>query len=171
MSKKYCLLAFVLILFTSCSAEKSNNLTIFDERNKLEKSFLIWKKNKLDNNSIYSFSSEFNSWVGFGNRSKIFVNNETVIKKEYISWNKNREIIEKFIETKDKVGNSTKGSIPHTIDELYEICRNDILKKDKVHNNIYISYDNNNILKNCLYSPKHCADDCSRGIRIQNIKF
>lgn len=171
MYRKYSLLVLILLLFTSCIANKTDNFIVVNQKQKLEKSFLIWKKIKLDNNSIYSFNSEFTSWTGFGNRSTIFVDNEKIVKKEFISWNSKSEIIERFTEYKNNIGNSNKGITPHTIDELYGICIDYIIKKDKHTNKIYIGYDENNILNYCLYSPKNCADDCSEGVEINNIKF
>ncbi|WP_072680817.1 hypothetical protein [Arcobacter sp. LA11] len=171
MLKKSVLLAFITVFFVSCSAEKSEQMNLSNEILDLEKSFLIWKEIKINNNSTYTFTSEFISWIGFGNRSKIYVKNDEIIKKEYSSWNSNGKILEKFTERKNNLGNSKKGIIPQKIDDLYEICKVTILRKDKKTNNIYIGYDKKKILKYCLYSPKNCADDCSKGVRIDRIEF
>lgn len=166
--KLICLLCFALF-FSSCSQSSINKGTSNISILELEKSKEIWSNYKKDSNNSYIYFTNFASWSGFGHETKITVKNGTFIKREYVSWNRKNE--ETWIETKKELGIHKLGAKLKFIDELYQDCKNILTSKDKSVNNIYLGFDKKGLLSYCLYAPKNCADDCSNGVRIKEIKF
>lgn len=164
-------LTCLILVFISCSKNNYLVSTKDDKFDTLNSSYERWKKIKNKNNNTYSYSTEFISWVGFGSKSTFFIEDDIVVKKVYESWNDTRNITSNFIEKRDDIGKNIKGAKPKTIDELYNICKLEVLSKNIEYNYIYLSYDKNIILKVCTYSNKNCADDCSKGVRISDINF
>lgn len=55
-----------------------------------------------------------------------------------------------------------------TLDEVYEIAKNDWLKK-RDNTATFFETKNNGLISNCGYVPNDCQDDCFRGITISLI--
>ncbi len=162
------LLCFILF-FSSCSKSSINKKTSNIDVLKLQKSKEIWLNHKKDSNNSYTYFTNFVSWSGFGHETQITVKNGIFAKREYTSWNKLKE--NTWIETKKDLGKHKAGAKLKLIDDLYIECKNILETKDKLSNNIYLGFDKKGLLSYCLYAPKNCADDCSNGIQIKEIKF
>jgi len=139
---------------------------------KLQESLLQWRDHKQQKGSAYQYSSEFSSWVGFGNETTIFVRDDAVVRREYRAWDADRRETMHWIEdVPDKLGIHKEGAPLQTVEKLYEDCRDILATKNNEENDIHLGFDANGILGYCLFAPKNCADDCSSGVRINNLVF
>jgi hypothetical protein len=163
-------MAILSFLLTACASTQVNQHSLNKEVIQLNKSQKVWNTYKNKYNNSYNYFTNFVSWVGFGNETKLSIKNGKVIKKEYTSWNKLEE--KNWIEDKPStLGKHKLGAKILLIDDLYKQCRNILLSTNKNTNHIYLSFDKKGLLHNCLYTPKNCADDCSNGIKIKEINF
>ncbi len=154
-------LSFIIIssfLFISCSS-------LNEKQKELKNSYTKFKRLHFEN---YSYTVSFQSFTGFSSYTTIYVQNNIVYKREY----KEEGTLESYsyIEDITNLGKNEKGFIIKTLDEVYLLCGNEILVKDEKYNYINLSFFKNNLLKNCSYTPLHCADDCSNGINIKKIR-
>lgn len=138
----------------------------------LEKSLLVWSDYKSKNGNSYQYSTDFLSWVGFGSKTTIIVNDDSVVRRIYRSWDRDGNEISQWVEsTSTKLGTNKEGAPLKIIEELYDECREMLLTKDSEKNSISLDFDKKGMIKNCLFSPKNCADDCSSGVRINSLSF
>jgi hypothetical protein len=159
---------------TKCKQLCENNLNK-DLLHQLEKSFNNWKKIKINNerNYKYKYSVKYLSWVGFGNKTTIYITKDNnVIKREYTSWNRDINNTVQWIEESSKsLGSHKDGADLQTIEQLYKKCSAILESKNKKDNHIYLTFDKNKIIKQCQFAPKNCVDDCSSGVNISELEF
>jgi hypothetical protein len=158
-----------IFLFLGCSQKQIDKSVLKSDIKKLEESKAIWYKYKSNSNNSYTYFINFVSWSGFGHETKINVENGIFTQREFTSWNTTEE--NTWIENEKDLGKHKLGAKLKLIDDLYKECKNILKTKTKSINNIYLSFDKKGLLSSCLYSPKNCADDCSNGIQIKEIKF
>ena len=133
----------------------------------LENSRLKWQKAMHLNNHNYQYSINFSSWVGFGSNTTIYVSNNTIVKRDYQSWDQDRQNVANWTEEDSLLGKHKEGADLLTMEQLYQQCHSILLnKKDS---RLHFIIDDNGYLKQCLSSPKNCADDCSSGVNIQSL--
>lgn len=170
---RYMIIAFV-ILVSGCNVKDENkeylsNLSV-DLNSQLEQSLNKWKSIKENNN--YQYSTSFTSWVGFGNKTTIYVLNGKVKKRKYRAWDKNGINTDHWTEEDTSSLNSHKHGAPLiSMEDIYDECYSILKKKNNEYNHMHLAFDEEGILKQCLYSPKSCADDCSSGFNIHELKF
>lgn len=121
----------------------------------------------------YSYERFDQSWVGFADRTKIVVEQDVVVERENTSWSDfPGGVVEgSYIEQGADVGMNADGFPAKTIPELYEQCENEVLTKDPATNDITLSFHPDGVLAVCTYYPHGCQDDCTSGIRIENLQF
>jgi len=162
-----------LSIFTGCTlntsapvSQKSKNL------DKLEKSLNNWQQIKISKGSSYRYTTNFSSWIGFGSQTDIEVKDNQVIQRSYRAWDKNYKQTDSWKEKNaTTLGSHKNGALAKTIDELYSSCQDILRTKEEKSYHIHLNFDNNNILKNCFYAHKQCADDCSKGVEINTLEF
>ncbi len=131
-----------------------------------------WKKQKQMNGMSYRYVVGFSSWTGFGNQTTIVVKEDRVIARHYLAWGQMQKIIDSWHETiPSTLGSHKMGAKAKRVEDLYQECQQNILRKSKKDNHIYFTAHNNGILKSCVYAPKACADDCLQGVKIKQLDF
>jgi hypothetical protein len=160
------LIYLVIFLFSFSSASLNS---INTDISKLEESKEIWLNYKTKSNNSYIYFTNFISWSGFGHETEIEVKNGVFIQRKYTFWNRIEE--DTWIENQKDLGKHKQGGKLKFIDDLYEECKNILETKSRLTNYIYLDFDKKGLLSNCLYAHKNCADDCSNGIQIKEIKF
>jgi hypothetical protein len=150
-----------------------NKLSNASKNYNFNKSHEAWENLKSNNGNSYRYTTEFNSWVGFGSKTIIEIQNGTVISREYeeFSTNESNSSLLSYMETGSDLGSHTEGAPVATVDELYDSCISNYLFVDA--NTNYINFQTNEIdlLKSCSYIPKNCADDCVVGIQLSNFEW
>lgn len=156
---------------TDNTSNNKNNTTSKTELSPLENSLNIWKALRQSKGSHYQYDVVFTSWTGFGYKTTLTVRDDEVTKRAYKSWKTQLDADEEWQEEAGSLGSHNKGAPLKTIEDLYQQCKNDVLSKSEISNRITLKYDKLGVLKQCTYSPKNCADDCSNGVKISNLNF
>jgi len=139
---------------------------------KLTDSFSIWQQQKIKHGNSYQYSTHFVSWVRFGSETTITVNDGIISSRKYHAWGADKKQTAQWAETDAKeLGKNKEGAALKTVDQLYAQCRTILATKDAGSNHLYLGFDEKGIIEHCLFAPKQCADDCSKGVRIKNLRF
>jgi len=138
----------------------------------LHKSHQKWLELKSEGYTNYHYEVHFSSWVGFGHKTRLRVEQDKIVAREYHAWNNDAVEVEHWLEEGEAMlGSHPPGAALKTIDQLYRQCT-DILTQDlaKVETFIFKT-DDLGVLKQCQFRRKHCADDCHFGIRIERLSL
>ena len=147
-----------------------------NEQVALETSLETWKNLKAQNGDHYRYKTSFGSFSGFGDTTTLTVQGETVVSRAYEAYRVNgntgeKNVTESWTEEGAEVGSHKAGAEPRTVDELYGVCRSDVLTQNPSANDFYLEFRDDGVLKTCDYVPKDCVDDCSRGVNITGLEF
>ena len=134
----------------------------------LEKSRATWNEK---NTGTYVYATSFESWVGFGSETIVFVTGDVVTGRNYSSYDADRMPSDSYEESGDSVGSNNFGAPAKTIDELYDECADILKTKPPTQNYITFQLFGDNLLSKCEFFPKDCADDCSEGVRIDVLRI
>ncbi len=136
----------------------------------LDESLLKWENLKDTNGTSYQYSTGIAGFSTYNNKTTITIDNDVVIKREYLEsdWNDN-EIVNWIEDTPDLLGTHTKGAPTKTVDNLYADCR-DILKIKNTTLNSFLSFDKNGILAHCG-DGQGSVDDWSNTFNIFDLSF
>lgn len=159
--------AFFLILSSGC------NKSDFRYQTDYQKSLKAWHTFKQQSGNSYQYIVGGGSWVGSGWETTITVTDGVVTQRDYEYHNPPDPDIEfpeeeKWTETGDEIGTHERGFQPITLDEVYQIAKNDWLKK-RSNTTTYFEAKNDGMISSAGYVPDGCQDDCFRGITILSI--
>lgn len=133
-------------------------------------SLASWTQLKEENGNHYTYERSFLSYFGFGYITSFEVENDVVVSRSYEAVDENNNVTEAWTEQGAEVGTHETGDPPRTVEALYEEGRNNVLSKSRAENDVYLWF-NNDVLFQCFYIPKNCADDCAVGPSIENLRF
>ncbi|TXK36519.1 hypothetical protein FVR03_17580 [Pontibacter qinzhouensis] len=167
---RYAIVALLLVCCVAC--EQQDDLNGYDVHHK--QSLSKWQEVRGQQGNSYSYHVNFVSWSGFGNTTKITVENGAVTGRTYKAYTRNettgeREVIGSYVENQATLGSHESGAPLLTINDLYQSCAKDYLVVDKKRNTIYFETDVAGLLQMCGFVPKDCMDDCYAGIRIDSL--
>lgn len=135
-----------------------------------------WNQEKKKHDNSYEYTLFFENSMSTYRRSTIVVVKDGAVysraQKAYLRNAQTDKIepLEKetWKESQKQLG--THDDAPKTLEELYEDCST-ILIVNPESNHIVFTMDNNQLMSACGYSNLDCADDCFRGVHIQNFKW
>ena len=173
-------MGLILLLLAGCQqtlpgTEQSTPAGATPQQKQLAKSLEAWQTLKTQNGDHYRYETSFSSFFGFGSITTLTVQGEQVVVRAYEAYSYNdkgdKEVTETWTEVDAAVGSHEAGAEPHTIAELYAVCRNGVLTQNPSENELYLEFRDDGVLKTCGYVPKNCADDCFMGVRIDALEF
>ncbi|MFT2007306.1 hypothetical protein ACMA1I_01400 [Pontibacter sp. 13R65] len=172
MNKKLRSSMVALLLVLNVACDRKDDLNGYEVRYK--QSLSKWQEVKMQQGNSYTYNVNFVSWSGFGNTTKITVENDLVTGRAYQAFrinetNGEREVIGSYTENQSTLGSHDTGAPLLTIDDLYQSCARDYLVVDKKKNMIYFEMDAAGLLQVCGFVPEDCMDDCYAGIRIDSL--
>lgn len=132
-------------------------------------SLLTWQNMKAADDGTYQYTQSNSSFTGFRDTTTLVVEDDVVVRRTYEVYDENDTLFESYDEQGAEVGSNRAGAPARTIDELYEICRDDVLTRDPVQNHIIVTFHDDGILETCVYVPRDCADDCDEGVGIDTL--
>ncbi len=135
-----------------------------------------WNQEKKKHNNSYEYTLFFENSMSTYRRSTIVVVKDGAVysraQKAYLRNTQTDKMEplkkETWKESQKQLG--TQDDAPKTLEELYEDCST-ILIVDSESNEIVFTMDNYQIMSACGYRNFDCADDCFRGVRLQNFKW
>ncbi|MBD8488044.1 hypothetical protein IFO69_04725 [Echinicola sp. CAU 1574] len=146
-----------------------------DHQNQLEKSEKNWQVLKSENGESYRYQVSTSSWTGYSSITTITVLKGLVTKREFQSYlpdnEGGQELVYSYVEEGEKIGADTEGAEPITLDELYDVCKEEYLTVDPNSNTIYFTEFDNGLVKSCGYVPQNCVDDCFFGFSLKIIEW
>lgn len=108
------------------------------EADDLERSLGTWQRLKEANGSAYRYDVGFASMVGEYGKTTFEVRDDEVVLRAF----ERRDaaaggvLVESWTERSDELGSHTSGEPVRTVDELYAVCRNDVLTRDRFENRL-----------------------------------
>lgn len=141
------------------------------EAARLRESLGEWQVLKAAHGGHYEYEVHFSSWVGFSDVTTLEVEGDDVVRRRYEARDAEGQVTERCTEEGAELGTHEHGAPLRTIEDLYAECRRKVLTQDRRENDIYLEFRYDEVLRYCFYVPKNCADDCSRGVSINALRF
>lgn len=137
----------------------------------LAESLSAWTQLKAADDGTYQYTRSDSSFSGYRNTTTFLVENDVVVRRSFEEFDANDTLVDSFDEEGAQVGSTegTSAAPVHTIDELYEICRDEVLTQDPESNTISLELRDDGVLSYCFYVPNDCADDCAEGVDIDDL--
>ncbi len=139
------------------------------------KSYSAFQDFKKNSDNSYQYQVIQSSWVGSSTQTIITVrsgrvtNRDCIIKRYDGSTPANTLITEEWQEDATNLNTHTAGYPSRTLDEIYQLAKNEwLIKRDGVTN--FFEAKNDGMISSCGYYDNNCADDCTIGVYISWIK-
>lgn len=117
----------------------------------------------------YTYIRTFTSWVGFGDTSRVKVEDGTVVEHAYRAHDAQEKTREAWIERGDQVG--SHGREAQTMGAVYARCLGKTLRRDPERYTVRVSFFDDGILATCSFRDRACADDCNEGLSVEHFHF
>lgn len=131
-----------------------------------------WNVARDDAGNSYTYTSEFQSFTGFGGRTTIVVDSGEVVERHYKAQHISGGEATQWSEFGSEVGEHAAGAAPVLVDALYAQCAEEILTLSEDDHWINLHVDSfDGLMRSCTASHRLCNDDCSRGPNIATITF
>lgn len=144
------------------------------QQGELDRSQAAWNALKAQNGNSYRYETSFASWAGFGDKTALTVRDGKVTARAYEAYRYEEgqtTVTESYTEEGAALGTHEAGAALRTVDELYGVCRAEVLTQNALANDFYLEFRADGVLELCTYAPKNCADDCSRGVNVTKLEF
>lgn len=169
--KKENYLIILLLIFTSLSACKKDDLTYVDD---FEKSHKAWNNFKTTANNSYSYTVETSSWTGTSTTTVLTIAKGKVVKRSYVARLRDYAtnqvtILEEWTEEGATLHTHQQGDAIITLDEVYQKARTEWLLT-RVNAKTYFEANNGGLISSAGYVENNCQDDCFVGIKISSIQ-
>ena len=109
----------LIFLLFSCGSDGGFNL---EELAKLDESRKSWSQVKKTEGAHYSYESKFQSWVGFGHTTTMYIMDGVVYKRSYEEYDENGVTQDSYDENSTNLNTHQKGLKVATLDDLYNEC-------------------------------------------------
>ncbi|HWN71912.1 MAG TPA: hypothetical protein VNM90_29940 [Haliangium sp.] len=139
------------------------------EKDSLAESLSVWQDMKTADDGTYQYTRTSSSFSGVRTTTTFVVENDVVVRRTHEVYDADGTVIDSFDEQGDEVGSNTGAHPVYNVDELYQICRDDVLSQDPEKNQIILTFHEDGILETCVYVPLDCADDCDEGVDIATL--
>ena len=169
---RYPITLVLVLLISSCNRQSvppANDVP--PETKRLEESLTAWRVLKDTKGGNYQYDVRFASWVGYSDTTTLEVRDDEVVLRRYEARDAEGVVTESWTEQGEALGSHEYGAPLRTVEELYAVCRDEVLTQDQSENTIYLEFRDDGVLKICQYVSINCADDCARGVRIDDLRF
>lgn len=147
----------------------------------LAKSKTKWAEAKAKHGNNYTYTISFQSFVGFGHITTVFIENGKVVKRQFKAWDSPNAPqlpgalpvpTKTWDENGDQIGKNPEGATAKTLDELYDAAEKVVNTKLESYQKLYLQMDTEGLLRHAFIVDTRIADDAPRkGIAIDNLKF
>lgn len=163
-----------VFLFVICFLSYSCEGDDLEYESAFKQSYNSWLDFKSKSGNSYQYTTTGGSWVGVSWEITTVVDEGKIIERSfrYTYIAEDIEIEEEDLEWKetgDELNTHDRSTPAITLDEVYDMAKNDWLKKRK-KTETFFDTDSNGMISLCGYVEDNCADDCFRGINIKEIK-
>ncbi|MBO9659320.1 MAG: hypothetical protein J7527_10895 [Chitinophagaceae bacterium] len=161
-------LAFSALFVTGCSKD-------IDHHSEYNKSFKAFQEFKQSSGNSYQYMAIQSSWVGSSTQTIITVRNGRVtnraaVVRGFATGNATTvTIVDEWEENEATLNSHNAGHPSRTLDEIYQLAKNEWLIKRKEATNFFEA-KNDGMISDCGYYENNCQDDCTIGIHISWIR-
>lgn len=143
-----------------------------DRLDELAQSAERWQQARDAAGNSYTYTSEFQSFTGFGGRTTLVVDDGLIVERHYKAQHISGGDSFQWSEFGSDVGTHSEGASALLIDDLYTQCEEEVLTKSEDDHWINLVVDSRDgLMRSCTASHRQCQDDCSRGPNIATISF
>ena len=145
------------------------------ELSKLAESREAWNEAKRTCKGNYTYEVTTASFTGYRTKTTITVENNKVVGREFQTYatlraNKPNEWAIEWTEAENDVGVHKSGAKAYTIDQLYPIAQEVLLRKHAAFERRHVQYDHQGILKACWWQNTQIVDDSPvHGVNVENL--
>ena len=144
-------------------------------QNHLAESLKTWQKLKALHNGSYRYSVE-GGFLTFYDVTTIMVRRGKVVSQIYSYFERNSKdqwvFMDEYSWTEEGAAvGSHEGAAPLTVDELYRVCRDEVLTRNPRVNDIYLDFKANGVLDSCVYGLKGFTTDVFPGVYVGTLEF
>jgi hypothetical protein len=140
-----------------------------DRQALVAESLTVWQEVKAADDGTYGYTWTTSSFTGYRTITTFVVSNDVVVRRTYEAYDENNQLVDSFDEQGDQVGSNPGGRPVYTIDQIYEVCRDEVLTQDPEAHAFFLSFHPDGILEACLYRSLTCQDDCQMGVQIDSL--
>lgn len=143
-----------------------------DRLAELASSLETWNEARDANDNSYTYTTEWQSFSGWGGRTTLVVDAGAVVERHYKAQHIDGGDSTAWSELGTDVGSHNEGAAPVVIDDLYVECAEEILTLDEETHWIDLFVDSTDgIMRSCHGTHRLCMDDCTRGPSITTLTF
>ena len=135
----------------------------------LAESLTVWQETKAADDGTYGYTHTTQSFTGYRTITTFVVADDVVVRRTFEAYDENNQLVESFEEQGDQVGSNQEGAPVYTIDQIYEVCGDEVLTQDPGANELILRFHPDGILEACFYRPLDCQDDCLMGVEIDSL--
>ena len=165
----------LLVALSACSSISTNGKAKSFKTKQIPSAFINsyknWQQLKNNHNAHYSYERDGLSPEGFHSSTKITVINNQVEFRDFFEWQQGNTPTLTWTEDFAQLGTHDQGASIKTLDQLYQQCKNQILNQPQTDFTVTFKVDQINILQQCSYTRLSCANQCTKGIRIQGLSL
>lgn len=163
-------------LLVGCNANapksgESSRVIVKNVEKQLARSLHTWSTLRDKHHGNYSYDRNVSTWRGQANSTKIVVENNRVESRYFFEWQQSSSPTLIWAESFMELGLHNEGAPAKTIDQLYQQCKDDILSKPEDKFKVTVVLDRFNLLQQCSYREFACFDDCTKGIKIDDLEI
>lgn len=135
---------------------------------RLAESLSVWQAIKAADDGRYQYTRYTSSFFGYRSTTTFVVEADVVVRRIFEAYQDDM-LVDSFDEQGAEVGSNEGAQPVYNIDELYEICRTEVLPQDTDDNILYFTFRDDGVLELCNYVPIDCADGCNEGVEIDSL--
>lgn len=163
----YLIILLVAVTFTGCKKDK------IEYANAFEKSYKAWTNFKAATGNSYAYTVSTSTWTGYSSETTLTILNGQITGRSFVSKGPKGNdptvvVLEQWEEDVNSLKTHNRGASLLTLDEIYDLAKNDLLLK---RSDAEVSFEakNDGMISGAGYVEHGCQDDCFRGIRIKSI--
>lgn len=118
----------------------------------------------------YAYTVRGGSWTGASFSTSVVFRGNAPFRREYRATSEGQPTVE-WVEEGAAIGSHPEGEPAKALGALYAQCRDEVLQQDLTQNRLTLAFDEGGILRSCTLFPEGCADDCSEGVSLAEVKI
>ncbi|MDH3584905.1 MAG: protease inhibitor I42 family protein, partial [Phycisphaerae bacterium] len=154
-----------------------------DDLARVQASLTKWKQAREACGGNYSYKVRWSSFVGFGHETKIMVQDNKVVVRQFHAFSGRPVPVrpgqdpakpqgEHWIEKSPNIGSHKKGAPPRTLDQLYTEALQVAKRPLQQHERRYVRFDKQGLLLACFTVDTRIADDApTKGVTISSLSL
>lgn len=156
------LLASLLLPLAACADPNP-------EPDELATSRSAWEQARDEAADSYSYVRVASYWTGERMETTVIVEGGNIVERDYVAYDGTEEITDSWQEYGVDVGSHEAGFEALTIDQLYDLCRDDVMPSATDTNVLTFTTFEDGLLQNCFTVDQSLEDSGADGVALESI--